>query len=146
VTPKLYDTYLKKKREGYKRRGNVIAIGEERFITLVTILVAGGDQSKAEKIGHSILRQHEIEYIAFHNTGDGKFMEDVLSNNDATDLLDKNGNVIEVGVSADSVLDTAIPATVNLGQGPIPIESVVPGADQVADIRNFIDQKYKGEI
>jgi len=148
ITPKLYDTYLKRKKEGIRRRGNVMAIGEERFVTLVTLLVAalGGDQSKAEKVGHAILRQHELEYIAFEGTGDGKFMEDILDNTDSSDLVDKDGNVIQSGVSANSVLDTSIPATIDLGQGPIPIEAIVPGANTTALIRDFVSEKYKGNI
>lgn len=146
ITPKVYDTYLKRKTEGIRRRNNVIALGEERFVTLLVLLFTNGDKQKAEFFGQSILRKFELQYIQFEKTGDGKFMEDLAIYTNGGDLTDKAGNVIQVGVTAQTILDIPIPATVNLGQGNVSIDLVVPGASTAPTMRDFIINKYAGNI
>lgn len=142
---KHYPDYRTRKKVGQGRRENIIALGEERFITLLTILVCSGDQELAEKLGKSILRKYASEYTEFYNVGDAAFMESALNDDDPTDLLDAAGVVISAGMSFNNVLDTVVPPSVNLGQGDIPFNAIVPGS-QGLSIRQFISEKYRGNI
>ena len=142
---KLYPDYRTRKEVGQKRRKNIIAIGEERFVTLVTLLISSGDQFEAEKLGKSILRLYADEYSEFYNVGDSSFMEGILLENSSSDLLDDKGAIINGGISANDVLETVVPATIDLGQGPIPFNAIVPGSEGLK-IREFISEKYKGNI
>lgn len=148
VTNKVYPDYRARKIVGQRRRANVQAVGEERFITLVTILITQGDQEVAERLGKAILRKYATEYNEFWNTGDGAFMQGVLDESTTTDLLDEKGQVIMPGMSANKLLNTIVPPspfTINLGFGPIPFNAIVPGSEGLS-IRNFISEKYKGNI
>ena len=148
ITNKVYPDYRSRKLVGQRRRANVMAIGEERFITLVTILIAQGNQEKAQRLGLAILRKYAAEYNEFWNTGDGAFMQGILDESSTDTLLAVDGNPIIDGVSANSLLNQIIPPhpfTVNIGYGDQRFNEIVPGSEGLT-IRQFMDQKYKGNI
>lgn len=132
--------------EGVRRRENVSKIGEVGFITLTALLVTGGNQTLAENLGMAMIRKYSDEYDNYQKSGDRSFIDLIETNGAQFILTDILGNEIMPGVSSISLLDTPIPATVNLGQGPIPIEAIVPGANTTPFIRNYIAEKYKGNI
>lgn len=138
--------YTLSSKEGKRRRENIQRIGEERFITLVALLITGGDASIAENLGKALIRKYSTEYTEYKDNGDRSFVDIINDNGDVNILTDILGSPILAGVSSLSLLSQLIPASVDLGQGPIPIEMIVPGANTVSSIRDFIVEKYKGEI
>jgi hypothetical protein len=134
-------------REGQRRRENIQRLGEERFITLTTALVTNWDQTTAENLGKALIRKYTDEYTEYKENGDRSFVDIINSDGDAAILTDILGKEITAGVSSLSLLSTLIPATVNHPLlGTLPIEALVPGANTVSSIRDFIVEKYKGEI
>lgn len=148
LTDKVYGTYRARREVGQRGRANVQAIGEEKFIKLVTLLITGGNQQLAETLGKSVLRKYSAEYNEFWSVGDGSFMQAVLDENDTTDLLDKRGDPIILGISANSLLSAVVPAapfTINIGYGPMTFNQIVPGSEGLS-IRQFLYEKYRGNI
>lgn len=134
-------------REGKRRRENIQRLGEERFVTLVAALITGWNSELAEILGLALIRKYANEYTEYKENGDRSFVDIIDANGDANILTDILGNVIMEGVSSLSLLSTPIPSTVNHPLiGTIPIDAIVPNASSVATIRDFIVEKYKGEI
>ncbi len=139
--------YTLSSREGQRRRENIQRVGEERFITLVAALITNWDTTTAENLGKALIRKYTNEYTEYKENGDRSFVDIINSNGDATILTDILGTPIMVGVSSLSLLATPIPATVTHPLlGTLPIQALVPGANTVNSIRDFIVEKYKGEI
>lgn len=132
--------------EGVRRRGNIVRVCQEGFITLTVFFVTSNDKYLAEKLGLSIIRMFSNEYTEYKENGDPSFIDLIDQADDTNTLTDILDNEILSGVSLKSVLDTIILATVDLGQGPIPIEQIVPGANTTATIRNYISDKLRGEF
>ena len=131
---------------GKRARGNIIYQAEVRIVTLVAILLTAGDEELAQDIGLAFLEKYNGHYGRYYEKGDSSFVDLINQDQDETVITDVLGNVLLAGLTFKSFLDTVIPATVNLGQGPIPIEMIVPGANTTATLRNYIVEKYKGEI
>ncbi len=139
--------YFLASAEGYRRRGNIMRIGEERTVTLIAALIASWDENVANQLGQALIRKYTDLLTEYRHTGDRSFVDQIASNGDANVLTDIQGVPILAGVSSNDILTEPIPATVNHPiHGTIPVDSLVPNASQVPDIRNFIVEKYKGEI
>ena len=150
ITRKFYRTYRDSKKVGVARRENLAALGEEGFITLVTLLITGGDQEVAEALGKAILARYEQHYQLFMDNGSDQFTKDILNDVLNDPIQDTSGNVISnpsipLGISDNDLLNQLIPATINLGQGDIPFDMVVRGS-QGKTIRQYIIDKYNGDI
>lgn len=150
ITFKYYDTYRTRKRVGVKRRETIAALGEEGFITLVTILLTGGDQLTAELLGKAILGRFEQDYQLFIDNGSDQFQQDLINDLLTEPIQDTQGNIITntalpSGISDNDLLSTNVPATINLGQGEVPFDMIVKGSAGKT-IRNFMVDHYNGDI